>query len=67
MHKQSEKHLKHVESLLFKNGEKCFFHLKNSFCSHDIYVFVMTFWPCRKNGLIRKIKLISEFMTSQTG
>ena len=26
-----------------------------------------TFWSCRKNGLIRKIKLTSKFMTSQPG
>ena len=30
-----------------------------SFC-HD-------FWSCRKNGLIRKIRLTSKFMTSQPG
>ena len=30
-------------------------------------MFVLTFWACRKNGLIRKIKLISKFMTSQPG
>ena len=27
----------------------------------------MTFWSYRKNGLIRKIKLISKFITSQPG
>ena len=52
----------------FENDEKCFlFHLKSSFCSQDIYVFVTTFWSCRKNGLIRKIRLTSKFMTSQPG
>ena len=25
----------------------------------------MTFWPCRKNSLIRKVRLTSKFMTSQ--
>ena len=35
--------------------------------SQEIYVFVMTFWSCRKNGLTRKIMLISKFMTSQPG
>ena len=25
----------------------------------------MTFWSCRKNGLIKKISLTSKFMTSQ--
>ena len=42
-------------------------HLKNSFRSQDIEVFIMTFWSYRKNGLIRKIRLISKFMTSQPG
>ena len=52
----------------FKNDEKCFlFHLKSSFRSQDIWVFVMTFWSCWKNGLIRKINLTSKFMTSQPG
>ena len=27
----------------------------------------MTFWSCRKNSLIRKIRLISKFMMSQPG
>ena len=27
----------------------------------------MTFWSCKKNGLVRKIRLISKFMTSQPG
>ena len=27
----------------------------------------MSFWSCKKNGLIRKIRLISKFMTSQPG
>ena len=27
----------------------------------------MTFWSCRKNGLIRKIRLALKFMTSQPG
>ena len=27
----------------------------------------MTFWSCRKNGLIRQIRLISKFMMSQPG
>ena len=31
----------------------CFlFHLESYFPSQDIKVFVMTFWPCRKNDLI---------------
>ena len=50
----------------FKNDEKYFlFHLKNSFRSQDI--FALTFWLYRKNDLIRKIRLISNFMTSKPG
>ena len=52
----------------FKNDEKWFlFHLKSSFHSQDIYVFVTTFWSCKKSSLIRKIRLTSKFMTSQPG
>ena len=32
-----------------------------------LFVFVTTFWSYRKNDLIRKIRLTSKFMTSQTG
>ena len=36
-----------------KNDEKCFlFHLKSSFCSQDILVFVLTFWSCMKTAWI---------------
>ena len=52
----------------FNNDEKCFLlHLKNSFPSHDNEVLVTTFWSCRNNSLIRKIRLTSKFMTSQPG
>ena len=30
-----------------------------------IHVFVTTFWSCRKNDLIRKIRLTLRFMASQ--
>ena len=51
-----------------KNNEKCFlFQLKSSFRSQDIQMFVLTFWSCGKNGLIRKIRLISKFMVLQPG
>ena len=44
------------------NDEKCFlFYLKNFFCSQDI--FAMNFRSSRKNGFIRKISLISKFVT----
>ena len=50
----------------FKNDEKLFLlHLKSSFLSQDISVFVATFWSCRKNDLIRKIRLTSKFRMSQ--
>ena len=52
----------------FENDEKsCLFLLKSSFCSQDIEIFVLTFLSCRKHGLIRKIRLIPKFMTSQPG
>ena len=52
----------------FKNAEKCFlFHLKSFSRSHDIYFFLLTFWSCRQDALIRKIRLISKFITSQPG
>ena len=35
--------------------------------SQGIEIFVLIFWACRKNDLIRKIRLISNFMTSQPG
>ena len=43
------------------------YHLNSSFRSQDIYIFVLTLWSCRKNGLIRNIRLISKFITSQRG
>ena len=52
----------------FGSYEKyCLFHFKSSFLSQDNHVFVTTFWSCRKNGLIRKISLITKFMTSRPG
>ena len=52
----------------FKIDEKCFlFHLKRFFRSQDISVFATIFWSCRKNGLIKKIRLTSKFMTSKSG
>ena len=40
------------------------FHLKSFFRSQDISIFVLTFWSGRKDGLSRKIRLISKLMTS---
>ena len=43
---------------LFKNDEKCFlFYLKISFRSQDIQIFVLTFWPCKKNRFNWKYKV----------
>ena len=40
---------------LFKINEKCFlFHLKSSFRSQNIYVFVMTFSSCRKTARLER-------------
>ena len=45
----------------FPNDEEYFlFHVKISFHSQDIKIFVLPFWSC-KNGIIRKIRLISKF------
>ena len=43
------------------------FHFKSSFGSQDISIFVLNFWLYRKNGFIRKIRLISQSMISQPG
>ena len=44
------------------------FHFKSSFSSQDIEIIVfLSFKSFRKNGLMRKIRLISKFMTSQPG
>ena len=52
----------------FKSDEKYFlFHLKSSFCSEDILVFVTGFWSYRKNDLVRKISLTAKLMMSQPG
>ena len=55
-----------IESPL-KMMKNALFHLKSSFRSQYICVFVTSFWSCRKNDLIRKARLISKFMTSQPG
>ena len=51
--------------------------MKNVFCFilkalFVLKIFVLTFWSCRtsmcrRNGLIRKIRSISKFLTSQPG
>ena len=48
--------------------------MKNAFCFIlkacfvlKILKFCLDFWACRTNELIKKIRLISKFMTSQPG
>ena len=52
----------------FKNDEKCFlFHAESSFCSCNIYIFVLTFCLCKK--WIDKKAMVNDlwFMISQNG
>ena len=44
--------------------KNAFFRLKSPFRPEIIKVFVSTFWACRENDLVRKIRLISKFMMS---
>ena len=47
---------------------ECFlFQLKYSFRFQYILNFVTTFWSCRENSLIGKIRLTPKFMASQPG
>ena len=52
----------------FKNDEKYFFfHLKTSFHSLGISIRVLIFWLFKRNDLIRVLRLILKFLTSQLG
>ena len=55
-----------TESPLEMMKNASYFTLKALFVL-KIFIFVMTFWSCRKNGSIRKIMLISKSMMSQPG
>ena len=44
-----------------------YFILKALLVLKIFQVFVLTFWSCRENVLIRRIRLTSKFMTSQPG
>ena len=52
-----------------KSDEKCFLfqYMFNIFMFSRYLIFYLHFWSCRKNGSIRKIRLMSKFMTSQNG
>ena len=56
-----------LQKLPFKNDECFLFHLKGVKLRFVLKIFVLTFWACKENGLIRKIRLISKFMMSQHG
>ena len=44
-----------------ENDKKCFlFHVKSSFCSQDISIYVLTFCHTEKNGFIRKKRFIQN-------
>ena len=43
-----------------------YFILKALFLLKIFNFFVLTFWSCRKNSLIRNLRLISKLMTSQS-
>ena len=44
-----------------------YFILKALFILDIFQFFVATFWSCRENGLIRKVRLTSKFIASQPG
>ena len=43
------------------------FHLKSSFLSQDIQILCFELLVMQKNGLTRKIRLVSKFLTPQLG
>ena len=58
-----------TESPLKVYFKVCFlFPLKSSFCSEEFVIsFCSNFFVIYKNGLTKKLRLISKFMTSQPG
>ena len=55
-----------IENPLKLMGNAFYFILKALFIL-EIFQFFVTFWSCRENGLIRKVRLTSKFMASQPG
>ena len=51
-------------SKIMKNA---FYFILKALFVLKIFRFVLTFWACRKNDSIRKIRLILKFMMSQPG
>ena len=56
-----------IESPLKMMKNAFYFILKALFVLKLFTFLSRLFWSCRKNGLIRKLRLISKFMTSQPG
>ena len=50
-----------------KMMKNAFYFILKALFVLKIKVFVTTFWSCRKNGLIKKTRLTSNFITSQPG
>ena len=46
---------------------KCLFHVEGSCRFQDIHIFVPTILVKWESGLVKKLRSISKFMTSQTG
>ena len=56
-----------TESPLKLMGNAFYFILTALSILEIFQFFVRTFWSCRENGLIRKVRLTSKFMASQPG
>ena len=63
--------LSHLSKKLFHFLQWKSFKMKNAFYlifkALFVLLNVLSFWPYRKSGLIRKVRWISKFMTSQPG
>ena len=57
---QSDSHLAKKNCFIYFNQSPLKI-MKNAF------YFILKVWTCRRNSLIRKLNLISKFMTSQPG
>ena len=66
-----DSHLRNIFFFWFASMKKWWksisLYLESSLHSQNVWIFVLTSWSFRKNDLIRKLKSILEFMTSQPG
>ena len=53
--------------ICFNDSPSKFLFLNAFYFILKVLFIVLTFWACKKNGLINKVRLISKFMTSQPG